>query len=78
MLADLGFFLLFTCTILSAYSAFGSIAAGRLRHRRLFRSVRIASTASAVLCLLAHLTILAVILLRVLLLVVHLLVLALV
>jgi len=55
MLADLGFFLLFTCTILSAYSAFGSIAAGRLRHRRQFRSVRIASTASAVLCLLASL-----------------------
>jgi cytochrome c-type biogenesis protein CcmF len=55
MLADLGFFLLFTCTILSAYSVVGSIAAGRLRHRRLFRSVKIASTASAGLCLLASL-----------------------
>ncbi len=53
MLADLGFFLLFMCTLLSAYSALGSIIAGRLRHRRLFRSVRIASTVSALLCVLA-------------------------
>ena len=38
MLADLGFFLLYLCTILSAYSTVSSIFAGRMRHRRLFRS----------------------------------------
>ena len=47
MLADLGFFLLFMCTILSGYSTFASIGAGRLRHRRLFHSARIAATISA-------------------------------
>lgn len=55
MLADLGFFLLYLCTILSAYSAISSIAAGRTRNRRLFRSARVATTASAVLCLVASL-----------------------
>ena len=55
MLADLGFFLLYLCTILSAYSTVSSIFAGRMRHRRLFRSAKIATTASAVLCLLASL-----------------------
>jgi len=55
MLADLGFFLLFVCAILSAYSTIGAIAAGRLRHRRLYRSVRMASTVSAGLCIIASL-----------------------
>lgn len=55
MLADIGFFLLFLCTMLSAYSAVSSIAAGRMRHRRLYRSARVATTLSAVLCLMASL-----------------------
>jgi len=55
MLADLGFYLLFLCTLLSAYSAISSVIAGRMRHRRLFRSARVASTLSAVSCLVASL-----------------------
>jgi len=55
MLADLGFFLLLMCTLLSGYSAISSIVAGRMRHRRLFRSARAAATTSAVLCWLASL-----------------------
>lgn len=55
MLADIGFFLLFMCTMLSAYSAVSSMAAGRMRHRRLYRSARVATTLSAVLCLAASL-----------------------
>ncbi len=53
MLADLGFFLLLMCTILSGYSTLASIGAGRLRHRRLFRSARTAATTSAVFALIA-------------------------
>lgn len=53
MLADIGFFLVFLCTILSCYSALSSIVAGRMRHRRLFRSARVAATLSAGLCLAA-------------------------
>ena len=53
MLADLGFYLLFLCTLLSGYSTLSSIIAGRTRHRRLFRSARVASTLSAVSCLVA-------------------------
>ena len=53
MLADLGFFLLFMCTILSGYSTVASIASGRLRHRRLYRSARVASSISAIFCFLA-------------------------
>ena len=55
MLADIGFFLLFLCTMLSGYSTVSSIAAGRMRHRRLFRSARVATTLSAGLCLTASL-----------------------
>lgn len=46
MLADLGFFLFLMCTLLSGYSTLASIGAGRMRHRRLFRSARIAATLS--------------------------------
>jgi cytochrome c-type biogenesis protein CcmF len=55
MLADLGFFLLFMCTILSGYSTVASVAAGRMRHRRLYRSARVAATVSASFCLFASL-----------------------
>ncbi|MCX6126018.1 MAG: cytochrome c biogenesis protein CcsA [Proteobacteria bacterium] len=51
MLADLGFFLFFLCFILAVYSATASVAAGALRHRRLFRSARIATTSVAILAL---------------------------
>jgi cytochrome c-type biogenesis protein CcmF len=55
MLADLGFFLLFMCTILSGYSTAASVASGRLRHRRLYRSARMAASVSALFCLFASL-----------------------
>lgn len=55
MLADLGYFLLLLCTILSVYSSVSSFIAGRSRHRRLFRSARFAATLSATFCLLASL-----------------------
>ena len=45
MLADLGFFLLFLCCITSIYGVGTAIAAALMRHRRLYRSSRLAGTA---------------------------------
>ena len=53
MNADLGFFLLLLCCMTSIYGVIASVAAGRLRHRRLYRSGRIAVTITCVMCLMA-------------------------
>lgn len=55
MLADLGFYLFFLCFILSVYATVSSIAAGFTRHRRLFRSAKVAATTTAVLALIGSL-----------------------
>ena len=52
MYADIGFFLMLMCCLLSGYGVVASFAAGRLRHKRLYRSARMAATMTGVLCLL--------------------------
>ncbi len=52
-LANLGFFLLFTCFILSIYGAIAGLVAAKLRHRRLYRSTKYALTLTAVLSVIA-------------------------
>ena len=51
MLADLGFYLLFLCLIASCYGCLAAILAGFWRHRRLYRSARVAVFLNALLCL---------------------------
>lgn len=51
MLADLGFFLLYLCCILTAYGTIASVAAGFTRHKRLYRSARVAVTVTTVAAL---------------------------
>ena len=53
MLGHLGFYLLFLCCITSLYGFMSSVAAAKMRHRRLYRSSRIAATASGIMVLLA-------------------------
>lgn len=53
MLANYGFFLLFLCSACCAYGFVGCLAAAKWRHRRMFRSARLAATVSAVLAILA-------------------------
>lgn len=55
MLADLGFFLLLLCCILSIYGVIASVAAARWRHRRLYRSSRLSLTVVGGMCLTASL-----------------------
>lgn len=55
MLADLGFFLLLLCFIVSIYGVVAAVAAARWRHRRLYRSARLALTSSCIMCLSASL-----------------------
>ena len=49
MLGHLGFYLLFLCCIASLYGFLASVAAAKMRHRRLYRSSRVAATATGVL-----------------------------
>lgn len=53
MIANYGFFLLLLCFIACVYGFLASIAAARWRHRRLYRSSKMALTMTAVLCFLA-------------------------
>ena len=49
MLADLGFYLLFLCLLTCVYGVVASLGAAYWRHRRLYRSARLAATAAAVM-----------------------------
>ncbi len=53
MFADLCFFLVFLCCVASIYGSVASVAAARLRHRRLFRSARVALTMTCAFALIA-------------------------
>lgn len=53
MLANLGFYLLFLCCLVSVYGALASLAAAFFRHRRLYRSARMALTTTCVMMLTA-------------------------
>jgi len=55
MLADLGFYLMYLCCILSSYAGLSAVVVGVTRQRRLFRSARNAATLSAVCGLTASL-----------------------
>jgi cytochrome c-type biogenesis protein CcmF len=55
MLADLGFFLVWMCFILSTFSALASVAAGIKRHRPLLRATMAASTLSTAFLVIASL-----------------------
>lgn len=55
MLAHLGFYLLLLCCLLSIYGCFASLVAARMRHVRLFRSARVATTTVSVLAVTASL-----------------------
>ena len=49
MLADLGFYLLFLCAITAVYGVVSAVMAAAWRHRRLYRSSRLAATAACVM-----------------------------
>ena len=51
MYADLGFFLLLLCCIATVYGTISSVVAAKFRHRRLYRSARLALTATCVMCI---------------------------
>lgn len=53
MLADYGFLLLLFCCITSVYGTLAALFAARWRHRRLYRSARMAALATGGLCLAA-------------------------
>ncbi|MFW7380955.1 MAG: heme lyase CcmF/NrfE family subunit [Oligoflexus sp.] len=53
MFANYGFFLLFLCFIICSYGFLASIGAAKWRHKRLYRSSKMALTMTAVLCVLA-------------------------
>ncbi|MBP9706983.1 MAG: heme lyase CcmF/NrfE family subunit [Oligoflexales bacterium] len=53
MYAHLGFYLLFLCCLISGYGVFASAGAALLRHRRLYRSSRLAATSVFFLALFA-------------------------
>ena len=55
MLGDLGFFLLFLCCVTTIYGVASAVGAAYWRHRRLYRSSRMALTATAVMCVTAAL-----------------------
>ena len=55
MFADLGFYLLLLCCLTSIYSTVASFVAAGARHRRLYRSARVASSAVFVMALVAAL-----------------------
>ena len=48
-MADLGFFLLFLCCLMSCYTFLASLGAARWRHRRLYSSAKYAVTITAVM-----------------------------
>ena len=54
-MANYGFFLLFLCCLLSGYGFLASIGAAFWRHRRLYRSAKMALTTTAVLAFVASL-----------------------
>ena len=56
MLADFGFYLIFLCFILSAYSSLASFFAAKTRQVRLYRSAKYAATISSALCFIAAVT----------------------
>jgi cytochrome c-type biogenesis protein CcmF len=53
MLANQGFFLLYLCLITSIYGVLASLFAAKYRHKRLYRSARMAATATFVMCVTA-------------------------
>jgi cytochrome c-type biogenesis protein CcmF len=53
MLADVGFYLLFLSGLATAYGTGAAVLSGLWRHRRFFRSARIAATASTIMTLIA-------------------------
>ena len=53
MFADLGFYLLFLCTILSCYGTLASFFSARTRQVRLYRSARLAATMASIFCIVA-------------------------
>lgn len=53
MIANLGFYLLFMCCLLSIYGTAAAIGAGVWRHRRLYLSAKMAATTTCVLVLVA-------------------------
>lgn len=53
MLADVGFDLLFLAGLATAYGTGAAVLSGAWRHRRFFRSARIAATASTAMTLIA-------------------------
>lgn len=53
MLSNIGFYLLFLCAITTGYGFLASVAAARLRHRRLYLSAKMALTSTMVLAVIA-------------------------
>ncbi len=55
MLADLGFYLLFLCTFTAIYGVVSAVLSAVWRHRRLYRSSRLAATCCCVMTITAAL-----------------------
>ncbi len=55
MLANIGFYLLFLCCLVSCYGSVASVGAAFFRHRRLYRSARMALTLTCVMMVTAAL-----------------------
>ncbi|MEZ4743457.1 MAG: cytochrome c-type biogenesis CcmF C-terminal domain-containing protein [Bdellovibrionota bacterium] len=55
MFADYGFYLMFLCLITSSYGVIAALVSAKMRHRRLYRSARVAATLTFVMCFVAAL-----------------------
>jgi cytochrome c-type biogenesis protein CcmF len=51
MLADIGFYLLFLCCLVTGYGVISAVLAGHWRHRQLFKSSKFALTSATMMCL---------------------------